>query len=376
MSGLFKRRRKIPAEADPASAALQTEKEQFLVGFILVLLRFLKDFSLDAKELEPERFREVIDTLARKLLKERTVKGLRTFFEKQKGGMGLFIKKQKRFLDDKETEFKETIDLLTQAMADLNTDNYEFTQKMLEQSKKVEQVTTLSDIKEMKQVLKSVIEDVRDTVSEKQSRDDKQIKMLSKKVRTLHNALEKAEEGTLRDGLTGVYNMTALERYLKKGARGSGHSAFSMLALDIDDFAKIVEVYGPKLGDRVTLAIAEKCREFVGPSDFLARYKGGAFVMVLPSESLKHAAKRAKRLCKTVAASKYTLDDVKAEHVLSFTISVGAARFKRHDTVATVTRRTLEALHTAKRSGGNRVVSKKGRGLRTSGDDVIDVDPE
>jgi diguanylate cyclase (GGDEF)-like protein len=132
-----------------------------------------------------------------------------------------------------------------------------------------------------------------------------------------------------------------------------------MVTLDIDEFDKIIENYGRKLADRVVLAISEKCRDFINTGDFAARYKGGVFVMILPGESLRKAAKRGKQFCKTIAKSKYTLDDMRGEHVLSFTISMGATRFINGDTAGAVTRRALEALDSAKKAGGNRLVSEK-----------------
>ncbi len=50
---------------------------------------------------------------------------------------------------------------------------------------------------------------------------------------------------------------------------------------------------------------------------------------------------------------------MRGEHVLSFTISMGATRFINGDTAGAVTRRALEALNSAKKAGGNRLVSLK-----------------
>jgi len=337
------------------------ESQRFFSDFAKVLLPFLKDFSLDAKELKTEEFRRVIGVLAEKIKPGKKIKDVRSFFEKNIEMMRLFIKRQNLYLVAKETEFKEMIDLLTRAMANVSVDNEHFSEKMLEQSGKIEQAATLNDMKEMKRALKNVVEELRKKVQEKQFKDSQQIMILSKKVKALSAELEKAEKGTLRDGLTGIYNFGTLEKYIRKVVEKNvvENAPFSMLALDIDEFDKIIETYGDKLSDRVVLAIADKCRDFLKTGDFAARYKGGVFVMILPGESLKKAAKRAKRFCKTISKSKYTLDDMQSEHVLSFRISVGITAYKKGDTVGTVTRRALEALDSAKNAGGNRVETKK-----------------
>ena len=364
MRNLF-RRKKRASEGTIQSSKTSKENEEvqrFISDFIGVLLLFLKAFSLNAKELNTKEFRSVIAALAQKIKTGKKIKEVGSFFEKNKKMMHLFIKEQNLYLAARETEFKEMIDFLTRAMARVSVDNDDFSEKMLAQTSRIEQATTLSDIKEMKSALKRVIEEVREKVREKQSRDDKQRAMLAEKVKALSNELEKAEKGTLRDSLTGIYNMDAFERYIRKVVERNtvDRTSFAMVALDIDEFDKIKETYGRKLGDRVVLAIAEKCREFLRTGDFSARYQAGLFVMVLPGESLKKAVKRSKQFCKTIAKSKYTLDDMRSEHVLSFTVSMGVSRFKNGDTAGTVTRRTLEALESARNAGGNRVVSDKG----------------
>ena len=363
MRNLFKRKKRTVNGNDPTLKILRESEafQRFFSDFIKELLIFLKDFSLDAKELNTRKFRDVLEVLARKVKTEKKIKDVRTFFEKNREMMHVFIRKQNLYLLAKESEFKEMIDLLTQAMAKVSVDNDDFSQKILEQNSRIEQATSLSDIKELKGVLKKVVEEVREKVREKQARDDKRIAMLGRKVQTLSEELEKAEKGNLRDDLTGIYNMNAFKKYIKEAVGRSAveHAPFSLVALDIDEFNKILQNYGPKLGDRIILAIAEKCREFQKPGDFAARYEGGVFVMVLPDESLKKAVKRAKQFCKAIAKSKYTLDDIRSEHVLSFTISMGVTRFITGDTVEAVIRRALMALNYAKSAGGNRVVSKK-----------------
>ncbi len=327
-----------------------------------MLLLFLKRLSLDTKDLNTEEFRSVVGALNRRVKTGKSIKEVRSFFEKKKKMMQFFVKRQNLYLADKETEYRDMIDLLTRAMAKVSVDNDDFSQKMLEQSGKIERVTSLSDIKEIKDALKKAIEEIRAKVREKQARDSRQMAHLAQKVKSLSGELEKAEKGTLRDGLTGIYNMKAFERYLRKAVDRNfvEHAPFVMAALDIDEFDKITKHYGNKLGDRVVLAIAEKCREFLKSGDFAARYGGGVFVMILSGETLRKVAKRGKRFCKSVRKSKYALGDMQSEHVFSFTVSMGLTPFKKGDGAEAIIRRALTALRSAKGEGGNRIISWKG----------------
>jgi len=128
--------------------------------------------------------------------------------------------------------------------------------------------------------------------------------------------------------------------------------------LDIDDFKKINDKYGHQTGDRVILAVISKCRQSIRGEDFLARYGGEEFAIILPGASLKNAAKKADHICKSIAATRYCLDDVPGIPILSITISIDVSCLQRADTVAAVTRRADKALYAAKYAGKNRVFSE------------------
>jgi len=68
---------------------------------------------------------------------------------------------------------------------------------------------------------------------------------------------------------------------------------------------------------------------------------------------LKNAAKKADYICKSIAATRYCLDDVPGSPILSITISIGVSCLQRADTVAAVTRRADKALYAAKYAGKN-----------------------
>jgi hypothetical protein len=103
--------------------------------------------------------------------------------KRKKKMMQFFIKKQNLYLADKETEYRDMIDLLTRAMAKVSVENEDFSEKMLEQSIKIERVTSLNDIKEIKDALKKAIEEIRARVREKQARDSNKWRISRKRSR-------------------------------------------------------------------------------------------------------------------------------------------------------------------------------------------------
>ena len=87
-------------------------------------------------------------------------------------------------------------------------------------------------------------------------------------------------------------------------------SQLSVLMLDIDNFKKINDGFGHQIGDRVLVALARKCYGFIRNDDVMARYGGEEFVILLPNASLDNAVKKADKICKTIAQTRYALDDI------------------------------------------------------------------
>ena len=352
----------IDKEDLPEMLKNSDEKRQFYLIVVRALLVFIKDFSLDLKEIDSEEFKKKIDDLAENFISEEKTKKVQSVFEKNKKNIITYIKKQKKYLKDREDEFKEIIDLLTKAMAVVDHDNQVYNEKIYKQSEKLEKITLLDDIKKIKNELIIEVENIRKTVREKELHDSEKLEKLSQKVNYLNVELEKAKEESIKDGLTGIFNRKAFDMYIKKIVERNTvtKAPFSILLLDIDDFKKINDNFGHQTGDRVLVAMAQKCRGFIRSDDFLARYGGEEFVVVLPGASLRNAVKKGKLICKEIAKARYALEESKEDTIISITVSIGASVHKKGDTVETIIERADKALYAAKQAGKNRVVSEKG----------------
>jgi len=378
MMVFFKKRDRLSLENEKWAKKLRKcdDERQFYESWVRTLLLFIKDFSLDIKELDTGRFKEGIDRLAEKVRLRKKRKKLKPIFEKEKENIISYIDRQKKHLHDRETELKDIINLLAKALAAVNAESEDFNQKMYEQSEKIEKITLLDDIKLIKTALTQEIEQMRETVREKQSKEAKQIESLSEQVSTLKSELEKTKAESVRDELTGAYNVQAFDRYIKNTVEKNAvmHSPFSMFVLDIDDYDKIEDTYGQNISERVILAIAQECWKFTRSDDFFARYRKGTFIIVLPGESLRRVSKKARQLCKSIATNRYYVDDALHGHRLSFTVSIGVSTYRRGDSVATVTSRAVKALYAARRSGKNRVATEKVRFLLFKRDEVETIE--
>lgn len=334
------------------------EKKGFYLDAIRALLLFIKNFSMGFEETGSDRFARRIDDLSEKFVTEKKTKTVETIFDSYKKSIPAFIRGQKEYLNNREKELWDIVNLQRKAITTLSTENQVYNRKVYERSKELDNITMLDDIKIMKKNLKKEVASIQATVRKKEEQDRQQMDVLSKQVSRLNVELKKVKTKAMTDGLTKAYNREAFDSYIRNlvDRNTIKQSPFSLLMLDIDDFKKINDTYGHQIGDRVLVALVKKCTEFIRDEDFLARYGGEEFVIVLPGASLRNALKKAQRLRKAIAETHYTTDKEKGGKRLSITVSIGASSFCKNDSVSTVIDRSDQALYQAKRTGKNRVV--------------------
>ncbi len=332
-------------------------REQAYHAVIQTLLVLMKDFALDIAEIRTDRFHAAVDRFGQTIAEREVPKRILARFDKHKATIAGFIDDQKHYIDERETELRNIIDLLTRAMVSVDVENDAYHQKILEQGEKMEQITRLDDIRKIKSALEKEVQTLRETVRHKQDGEQARIENLAGQVKILRRELEAAKEESRRDGLTGTYNRKAFDDHLQSFVeRNLIHRLdFALLLLDIDDFKKVNDTYGHPVGDRVILAMANTCNHMIRSDDFLARYGGEEFVILLPGASRRNAAKKAKQICNTINSTRYTLDQDVRDGALSLTVSIGVTAFKRGDSAASILERADQALYKAKSAGKNTV---------------------
>ncbi len=361
--GLFtkKIKSKIPAEQLPALLEVHREKSEFYLQAIRAFLFFLKEFSFDLMEIDAVGFKSLLDTLSKSFATEDSTQKIRRVFEGSKESILSYIGREKVYFQDRETELRNIIELLGKSMTELAGENEVFNTQVYERNLRMEKLTFLDDIRKIKETLKSEVDQMKRVVQEKQARDAQHLEMLSREVKLLRSDLEKAKDASQTDGLTGAYNRLAFDSYIRKLVERNSVSwdPFSILMCDIDNFKKINDTYGHPVGDRVLIALIQKCKVMFRRDDFVARYGGEEFVVVLPRAPLRQAMKKARALCKAVAEGRYIFDNARPDAKLTFSVSIGASFLRRNDTAETLINRADKALYQAKHSGKNRAISEK-----------------
>lgn len=125
----------------------------------------------------------------------------------------------------------------------------------------------------------------------------------------------------------------------------------TIAVLDIDLFKRVNDSYGHKAGDRVLQMVAREFQTRLRATDFISRFGGEEFVLLLPETSAEDARSVLDALRENVAALPFHF---RGEPV-TITFSAGIATLEDGDTEDTLFDRADKALYAAKDAGRNRV---------------------
>ena len=124
------------------------------------------------------------------------------------------------------------------------------------------------------------------------------------------------------DELTGLYNKRSLNRYLEDVFEECllNEKELGILFLDIDHFKQLNDRYGHGKGDEGICAVAETLKKCF-PEDYVARYGGDEFLVVMAGRDREYAMERAQMLCTGIREREIPNEDSSVEPWL--TVSVG-----------------------------------------------------
>ena len=150
------------------------------------------------------------------------------------------------------------------------------------------------------------------------------------------------------DVLTHIPNRRATQAFLEKElSRVKRHTGeFSVLWIDIDNFKQVNDRWGHAVGDFVLAETARLFQEMIRKQDWVGRWGGEEFLMILPGSSLTEAAFLAERVRSAIAARKYR----QGTSSLRITVSIGVACAAGADRIDQVLKKADDALYSSKAS--------------------------
>lgn len=175
------------------------------------------------------------------------------------------------------------------------------------------------------------------------------------KIRNLNNKV-------VTDPLTKIFNRRYfdenIQAIIEKNISENKNCAFVMS--DIDDFKRVNDTYGHLAGDKVLYTIAQLYKNNIKKYDFVIRFGGEEFLIILTNIEKGNAIKKVENMCKQVENTKIHVE----EHTVSVTASFGVAFFYEGDNHGdNLNKKILNSikicdkrLYKAKKEGKNKVV--------------------
>ncbi|MDP9938964.1 GGDEF domain-containing protein [Ectopseudomonas alcaliphila] len=228
-------------------------------------------------------------------------------------------------------------------------------------------VQEAADLESLKQALEQRLEGLLQSVSSHQRQRDsggddvaerlqglvKRVAEMEQEAQQFREHIEEQRQKSLLDPLTGLPNRAAWsERLDLEVARCQRYGGQLLLAvLDVDHFKRINDGYGHLAGDRVLKIIAGELNKRLRKTDFIARFGGEEFVLLIPATPLDGGIQLLETLRAAIEACPFHF---KGEPV-TITFSAGIAEFRSGEATEVTFERADQALYRAKGAGRNRV---------------------
>lgn len=171
-------------------------------------------------------------------------------------------------------------------------------------------------------------------------------------VRKIHLKLDKLASN---DDLTNLPNRRSFHDELAKQLllKERYNSELSLLFIDIDNFKDVNDTKGHDVGDKVLKSLAKILNSNVRKSDFVARWGGEEFIILLIDSDINQAQVIAEQLRSQVANSNHLSQNAQQQ----VTISLGVTSVTDEDNIDTILKRADLSLYKAKSKGKNCIVS-------------------
>lgn len=335
--------------------------------FVDRLLALLLTIPPDAEPRDTDKFRDQVEgyraaaaDLSRRIELPRIIEACISTCE-------AYFRASARYHKAREAEFTEIVAILREAAKLAAGDASDFHAQMVASSERFNQLDQLDDVRELKHRLAAEVHVLRKTVDEKHQRDQRAYIQLNQRVESLQARLSEVEEEAALDPLTRVANRRGFRRTFSRmfSQAKAQQIPLAMAMIDIDNFKTINDTHGHPIGDRVLLCTAQWLTKGLRQTDFVARYGGDEFAVLLGAATAAQVEARMRDVVAGIASSNYEYELLGEKERVRFTVSCGLTDVQDGDTEESLLQRADEALYETKRRGKNRVVVKKRSSLKS-----------
>lgn len=234
------------------------------------------------------------------------------------------------------------------------------------QSSALKKVTeNCEDIVSIQKYISDYVDNVENMIKKRESQKEqevrqqframaRQIKELQNETNNYQHTLKKQSKQLHIDFLTKIPNRAAWSDRLQiEFTRYQRYQhQLNIAVIDIDKFKAINDTFGHLAGDKVLNVIAQTLQKSIRNTDFIARFGGEEFALLLPEISSEQCKVTLDKLCQVIKKIPFKFK----KQNISITISVGSTIFSGNDTIETAFERADKALYEAKSHGRDQVI--------------------
>jgi diguanylate cyclase len=264
------------------------------------------------------------------------------------GRAPVLIRERRLAREEREVTLKALLTLMDSTQQ-LTTDVDSHTSEIKEVGRTVDGLRVEGDILQIKTTL---VQKVADVIEANQRLEDDLV-VARYRMQEQAQELDRTRMEARTDALSGVSNRKAFDETLDFLLRNFKRHAtpFAMVLCDVDHFKWINDTHGHPAGDRIVTQVGVFLKHCLRAGDYLCRYGGDEFAMLLPEAILDIAQDVADRLRLEVECRNFEVS--RGGERVSITFSVGLATVREGDTAESLIQRVDQAMYKSKQSGRN-----------------------
>jgi len=214
---------------------------------------------------------------------------------------------------------------------------------------------------EFLEVLPNLNAKTQELISLMNSQSNAFVEALQANYSKIDELYHKVEELSLKDTLTGLYNRRYLYNHINEALMLSVRKQLplSFVIIDIDNFKQINDTYGHLAGDFILSSLSNFLKDYFRKSDFLVRYGGEEFLIVMFDSDHQETELTLESLRKQILSR----DFIYRELNLHITVSIGIASVIFKNPCVTIDLEKLiseadAAMYESKARGKNQITSR------------------